>query len=529
MSVQMDPEKAFGGLDGRKPSQNQAGTVTVANLVDADEALAFLTNHPRAVDIAVEGNVILDDPKQLKKLIRKIDLTIAPLLAAVYFLQFLDKTTLSYTAVMGIRKDTHLEGQDYSNLSMLFYIGFLAAEFPTQYLAQHISRLSLYLGVNIMLWGLILGCHAACTSFAGLAVCRTLLGVFESCVAPILVLIIAMWYKKEEQGRRVSWFYVCNSLTMIFGGLLAYGVSFIQSKFASWRIFFVAIGGLTIGIGALVCVFLPDSPVKAKRFSDAEKVAALLRTKSNQSGTQNAHLKKDQVFETFKDIRVWLVCLCTMLSSIPNGGISNFNTILLTTFGYTSREALLMSAPGGAIGVICVLGVGYLSDKWRDRTSVMLIAILPTILGAGLMIGLDPDGVPKNKAGLLAASFLTGTFGAAFMLLLAWNASNIAGHTKKVTINALTMVSFATGNILGTQTFQAKEAPGYISGKISIIATLSALCFVIMILRWYNGMLNRKNEKILEGMSEDQKAELREKMAFADQTDRKNPFFRYTH
>jgi MFS family permease len=153
----------------------------------------------------------------------------------------------------------------------------------------------MYLGVNIMLWGIVLACHAACTTFAGLAVCRTLLGVFESCVAPILVLIIAMWYKKEEQGKRVSWFYVCNSLTAIFGGLLAYGVSFAKTKFASWRIFFVAIGAMTIFIGALVCIFLPDSPVKAKRFTDAEKVAALLRTKNNQSGTQNAHLKKEQV------------------------------------------------------------------------------------------------------------------------------------------------------------------------------------------------------------------------------------------
>jgi MFS family permease len=121
-------------------------------------------------------------------------------------------------------------------------VGFLAAEFPTQYLAQHISRLGMYLGVNIMLWGIVLACHAACTTFAGLAVCRTLLGVFESCVAPILVLIIAMWYKKEKQGKRVSWFYVCNSLTAIFGGLLAYGVSFAKTKFASWRIFFVATG-----------------------------------------------------------------------------------------------------------------------------------------------------------------------------------------------------------------------------------------------------------------------------------------------
>ena len=59
--------------------------------------------------------------------------------------------------------------------------GFLAAEFPTQFLAQRISRLGLYLGTNIMIWGLILAFHAACTSYAGLSVVRTLLGVFESC------------------------------------------------------------------------------------------------------------------------------------------------------------------------------------------------------------------------------------------------------------------------------------------------------------------------------------------------------------
>ena len=80
----------------------------------------------------------------------------------------------------------------------------------------------------------------------------------------------------------MSWFYVCNSLTAIFGGFLAYGVSFAYTKFASWRIFFVAIGAMTMIIGALVCVFLPDSPVKAKRFTDAEKVAALMRVKDNQ-------------------------------------------------------------------------------------------------------------------------------------------------------------------------------------------------------------------------------------------------------
>ena len=120
-------EKAdpFSALDGRKESVVSAnrGLVTISSLQDADEALAFLENHPRRAEIAEEGAAILEDPVQLKRLVRKIDLTIAPLLAAVYFLQFLDKTTLSYTAVMGIRTDTHLVGQDYSNLAMLFYVG----------------------------------------------------------------------------------------------------------------------------------------------------------------------------------------------------------------------------------------------------------------------------------------------------------------------------------------------------------------------------------------------------------------------
>lgn len=81
-------------------------------------------------------------------------------------------------------------------------------------------------------------------------------------------------------------------------------------------------------------MILPDSPVKAVRFTEAEKIASLLRVKENQSGTQNAKLKKAQVIESLKDIRVWL------LTSILNGGLSNFPNILLTTFGYTSQQAV---------------------------------------------------------------------------------------------------------------------------------------------------------------------------------------------
>jgi ACS family allantoate permease-like MFS transporter len=75
---------------------------------------------------------------------------------------------------------------------MMIYVGFLVAELPTQFLAQRISGLGKYLGSNVMFWGAVLVSMAACTSYAGLMACRTILGIFEACVAPILVIIIAM-------------------------------------------------------------------------------------------------------------------------------------------------------------------------------------------------------------------------------------------------------------------------------------------------------------------------------------------------
>ena len=92
----MNEKPPFESLDGRKASVVEGTIVTattVTTLKDADEALDFLSNHPHAALIAEEGKAILEDPVQYKRLIRKINWTIVPLLAAVYFLQYLDKTT----------------------------------------------------------------------------------------------------------------------------------------------------------------------------------------------------------------------------------------------------------------------------------------------------------------------------------------------------------------------------------------------------------------------------------------------------
>lgn len=155
----------------------------------------------------------------------------------------------------------------------------------------------------------------------------------------------------------------------IVGSLVAYGVSHIDTDFAVWRIFFLILGAITIATGVLLCIFLPDSPVRARRFTDAEKVAALLRNRDNFTGTQNSKIKKDQVYEALRDGRVWFVALIALLNAIPGGGLTTFGSILVTTFGYTSQQALLLAAPRSAIYMVAVLCTGWLSDKFNDRST----------------------------------------------------------------------------------------------------------------------------------------------------------------
>ncbi|CAA7259690.1 unnamed protein product [Cyclocybe aegerita] len=432
-----------------------------------------------------------------------------------------------------------ITGQRYNLVSLAFYLGFLVWEFPTVYISQK-TRVAKYLGANIVAWGVILMLHAVGTSFGAFFALRFLLGMCESCVAPSLILIISMFYKKNEQARRISWFYVMNGITQIFGGFVAYGISFDSGRLLPpYKIMFILLGGLAIVVGICVLIWLPDSPVCANFFSKEERIAALERVRDDAGGTENKHLKKYQVVEAITDIRTWLIVLTTLLSewkcnlnrinadletaSIPNGGLSNFSNLIIKSFGYTSKQTLILSTPGGAVAAITTLLCGWYSDKKGERMIPIVFSLIPTIAGSGMLIGLNGSG---KKGALLFASYVIGTFGSALASVYAYNASNTNGHTKKSTINAMTLVSFSIGNIIGTETFLPKDAPNYIPGKIAIMVLLTVQLFVSFLLRWINMRLNAsKKAKVAEekkrrGWSDADVKREKEKCAFADLTDK---------
>lgn len=462
-----------------------------------------------------------------RKLRLKLDYTIPPLCSAVYFTQYLDKTALNYASIMGFP----VTGQGYNLVALSFYIGFLIWVFPTMYISQK-TRLGKYLGVNVVLWGIIMMLHAIPRSFGPFFILRLLLGMLESCVAPILILIISMFYKKDEQATRISWFYLMNGFSAIVGGFFAYGVSYTtDASIPSYKIIYLLLGGLAIIVGIAVLLWMPDSPTNAHMLSHEERIAAIERIRDDQGGTENRKLKKEQLIEALTDFRTWLIVLSTLLTNIPNGGLANFGNIIVKNFGYTTKQTLILSTPAGLIGLITTPLVGWYSDRTNERMLPIVYILIPTLVGAAMLVALNGS---NQKGALLFATYIIGTYGSSLSQIYAYNASNTSGHTKKVTINAMTLATFCVANIVGTETFLPKDAPGYLPGKISILVLLSAECFLCLFMRWYNLHLNKKKRqgveelKHINGWTDEDIVKERQRHAFMDMTDKQNPYFVYT-
>lgn len=127
------------------------------------------------------GQSIIVTPEENKRILRKIDLTILPIMLAVYFLQGLDKATLSYASVFGLVKDAHLGGQDYSWLGSIVYVAQLVLQPVIAYFLVKLPT-GKFAAVMVFCWGAVLSFMALAKNFKGLLATRFFLGAFEAAV-----------------------------------------------------------------------------------------------------------------------------------------------------------------------------------------------------------------------------------------------------------------------------------------------------------------------------------------------------------
>jgi ACS family allantoate permease-like MFS transporter len=191
---------------------------------------------------------------------------------------------------------------------------------------------------------------------------------------------------------------------------------------------------------------MPDNQLNARWLSKDDRRLAVERVRINQQGIGNKHFKLYQLKEALLDPLTWAFAFYACVADIPNGGISNFFSQLIVSFGYTPEQSLLYGTPGGAVEVVALIVCGYLGDRFRNRILISCSGLIIAMLGMILIVALPLH----NNGGRLAGYYLTQASPTPFVALLSLIASNVAGYTKKTTVAAIYLISYCVGNIIGT-------------------------------------------------------------------------------
>ncbi|KAL3479094.1 major facilitator superfamily domain-containing protein [Aspergillus californicus] len=463
-----------------------------------------------------------------KKLVRKIDMHLMPLLIISYGLQYLDKTSLSYSAILGIREDLNLQGQDYSWASGIFYIGYLVASYPIS-LGFVRFPLGRYLSCLIFIWGIILTLHAVAEDYPGLMVLRTFLGIFESAISPGFSLMTGMWYTPKEHMSRHSFWFAGNACASLIGSGIAYGTLQYSGGFSQWKMLFIIFGLITVAWSVVLFFYLPDSPSNAYFLTPTEREFASLRPKKFQHTTQTKKWDRGQFIETFKDIKTWWFLVFSFIICVPNGGTTSFNTIIINSFGYDEFQTILMGMPAAAFQLTTVILTALATSYIRKSRLIAMVVIFLMAMAGILMVKLLPDTQNLSR---LAGYWLVTAVAPAFPLMMSLFASNTAGFTKKSTVVALIFVGYCVGNFVGPQFFKSDEAPGYETAYTTILTCFAISIVLAAVYRVYLAWENNRRDK-LQGVHIDPE-EYREidlhadeELDKVDETDIQNLSFRY--
>jgi len=235
--------------------------------------------------------------------------------------------------------------------------------------------------------------------------------------------------------------------------------------------------------------------------------------------------------------KTWLFFFFAAVADIQ-GGIGVEYGPILKGFGFNTLQTTLLGIPSGAVMVFSItLGMLLLRTKTPNRTWVGMFGFLPGVIGCICLIILPQT----NRVGLLLQFYLIQTAGLGFVMVLSLCSINVAGHTKKMTTNAIFFIGYCIGQMLCTQFWKVQYRPrNIVPWSIQLSSYVFDIC-IIYAMRLYFQYVNRKRdaEKLASGkeyeefgyvehVNEDgSTSRIKVPIQFMDVTDWENKAFRY--
>ncbi|KAL3472834.1 major facilitator superfamily domain-containing protein [Aspergillus californicus] len=464
-----------------------------------------------------------------KRIIRKVDIRLVPMLAVVYLISHLDRSNIGNAKILGLTEDLGLSGIQYNIALSLFFIPYILLEVPSNILLKRFARPSVYLGILIVSWGIIMTLTGVVQSFGGLIAVRLLLGIFEAGFFPGAVYLASRWYMPRDLATRLALFFCASALSGAFSGVLAAGISKMDGVggYAGWRWIFLLEGLITVVLGIACFFLLIDSPQLSTRWLDQDEIRFLevqhFIKEGGQFREEHARTTWKDVWGVMKNWRLYLLSYIMMCQSACNYGTKFTLPTITKAMGFSGTNAQLMTVPPYIAGALSAVFFSHLSDRFYWRMPFVAAPLLLIVISYAIIIGLKGNLEAHVGPGFFAIVLACMGIYPTYPATTSWAINNLAPSKRRAIGSAFNICMGNTGGIIGSYMYLDREAPTYMTGfGLSLAFGVSGLLVagVLEASFWFG---NRKNDRLSE-MEVRERWSDEELVVLGD----RSPLFRYT-
>ena len=301
------------------------------------------------------------------------------------FFLILDRVNISLAAPH-IMDELKFDGTQMGLILSIYYWGYLLGHFGSGLVSDQV-RLRSFTTWMIFIWSLLTALTGACSTLWQFCAVRLLFGVSEGATANLTHKLQNNWLLPAERGRAYGIFIGFAYLGIAFGMPL---VGWIINLYA-WRMMFVFVGIMTLGMMALFAIVIRDHPHEHPWLASAEKLHFREAFGKEQAAgdphsSSSTTLTFQQRLATLARIRAfWLMCFAAFF------GIGVYFTSMSWLPGYLVKErgyTVLNSGFSLTIPYLAAFAgmfvAGGLGDRFGNRSLIALVAGLltfPALMG----------------------------------------------------------------------------------------------------------------------------------------------------
>ncbi|KAJ5889521.1 hypothetical protein N7504_010331 [Penicillium tannophilum] len=478
------------------------------------------TNDPELLD-EINSTSKAEEKRLERVLTRKIDLHILPFVVLIYLFSFLDRVNIGNARLYGLEEDLGLVGDQYQIAVSILFVTYCFFEVPSNLVIKKLKP-SRYIATIAVLWGIIATLTGITQNYGGLIACRVLLGVVEAGLFPGFLTYLTIFYNKREIALRTGYLFSSAAIAGAFGGLLAYGIGFMDGicGMRGWRWIMILEGIPTVILGVATWFFLADDPDTAYYLNEEER-ALVVRLRSRYVGQTESAQKFHwaDVKEGALDWKIYAFCIGQFGVDTMLYGYSTFLPTIIEGMGdWSVPQVQALTIPCYGLGAIAYLSVAWLSDRTQHRALFTCLFSAISVVGYGILISDSSSGVHYFGA-LMVALGLYVTVG----LPLAWLPTNLPRYGKRTFATGLQLTFGNISGVMSPFLYKNSEGPRFVRGN-AVTLGLVGFAGVLYGVMWV--CLHLINKRREQGLEDDKIAGLTEE-EIQELGDR-NPRFHYS-